>query len=305
VHHDQLRTATYHGPNKHLLAYRFNEHDVILTTYDTLRLDGAAEGPLYRQQWRRLILDEGLEFPLAINNTSLTVYLAHHVRSRASQTFKAACSIKSQHRWCLTGTPIHNSLHDYGALLSFLGIPGFTEKKIFENLVAKPIKENEPEGFARLQALVRGTCLRRTKESISHVLRLPQRQENIEHVYLDEHDQVLYEFFKARCASLASGIKTTDDTLAQSDDKQRGGIICLLNFLRSICNHGEQLLPDTALRIWDTRDQSVALPGEALMRDNDCDSPRYSAKVQALLRNLLIAHTPPNDISEQSIPAKR
>jgi hypothetical protein len=25
-----------------------------------LRLDGAAEGPLYQQQWRRLILDEGL-----------------------------------------------------------------------------------------------------------------------------------------------------------------------------------------------------------------------------------------------------
>jgi hypothetical protein len=59
------------------------------------------------------------------------------------------------------------------------------------------------------------------------------------------------------------------------------------------------------MRIWDTRDQSMVARGEVTMRGNDCDSPRYSAKVLALLRNLLTAHTPPNDIDEHYIPAKR
>jgi SNF2 family DNA or RNA helicase len=141
-----------------------------------------AEGPLYQTMWRRLVLDEGLTLILAIKISILSLYLAHHIRNRASQTFKAACSIKSYYRWCLTGTPIHNSLDDYGALLSFLSVPGFTEKVMFENWIAKPIKENKSEGYTRLQTLVRSTCLRRTKESIGDMLRLPQRQEKIEPV---------------------------------------------------------------------------------------------------------------------------
>lgn len=156
-----------------------------------------------------------------------------------------------------------------------------------------------------LQTLVRSTCLRRTKESIGDILRLPQRHEKIEHVYLSQEDQMLYDFFKEKVASLASGTKASHVTVTQSYNDQRGGIICLLNFLRSICNHGKQLLPDTALRIWYTRDQSMVTRGEVTMRENNGDSPRYSAKVLALLRNLLNAHTPANDVNENYIPAKR
>jgi SNF2 family DNA or RNA helicase len=63
VHYSQLRTATYHGLNRHLLASRFHEYDVILTTYETLRLDCEAQGPLYQNQWCRLVLDEGMKLP--------------------------------------------------------------------------------------------------------------------------------------------------------------------------------------------------------------------------------------------------
>jgi SNF2 family DNA or RNA helicase len=264
-----------------------------------------AEGPLYQHEWRRLVLDEGLTLFLAIKTQALNFYLAHHIRNRASQTFKAACSIKSYYRWCLTGTPIHNSLDDYGALLSFLDVPGFTERTMFERWITKPIRENKSEGYTMLQTLVRSTCLRRTKESMGDILRLPQRHEKIEHVYLSQEDQILYKFFKEKAASLASGTKASHVAVTRSDNDQRGGIICSLNFLRSICNHGEQLLPDTALRIWDTRDQSMVTRGDVTMRDNNGDASRYSAKVLALLRNLLTAHTPINDVNENYIPAKR
>jgi SNF2 family DNA or RNA helicase len=234
----------------------------------------------------------------------LNIQLAHHIRNRASQIFVAACSIRSYCRWCLTGTPIHNSLDDYGALLTFLRVPGLTERNMFEFWIAKPIKEKKLEGFTRLQTLVRSTCLRRTKESIGDVLRLPNRQEKIEYVPLNQQDQIVYDFFKARSANLASRNGTSNTAVPQLDDTLSGGIICLLNFLRLICNHGEQLLPETALRMWNTRDQSMATLGEIRISD-ESHSPRYSAKVMALLRNLVESHTPRNNLEGNYIPVKR
>lgn len=186
-----------------------------------------------------------------------------------------------------------------------MGVPGFTEKRMFDLWIAKPIKEKKPEGFLRLQTLVRSTCLRRTKESIGVVLRLPQRQEKIEWVSLNQQDQILYDFFKERCATLASGMKTANTAVTRLDSAERGGIICLLNFLRFICNHGERLLPDTALRVWNTRDKSTATSMAVITRDNNGDSPRYSAKLLALLKNLLAAHTPTTYFEGDYKPVKR
>ncbi|KAI5923344.1 P-loop containing nucleoside triphosphate hydrolase protein [Camillea tinctor] len=71
--------------------------DIVLTTYEILRSEYTLNGPLYSQLW----------WP-------------HHIRNRESQVFMACCQVRAQYRWCLTGTPIQNSLDDYGALLSFL-----------------------------------------------------------------------------------------------------------------------------------------------------------------------------------------
>jgi SNF2 family DNA or RNA helicase len=149
---------------------------------------------------------------------------------------------------------------------------------MFEHWIAKPIKENKAEGFTRLQTLVRSTCLRRTKESIGGVLNLPPRQEKIEPVYLSQQDQTLYDFFKEKSASLVSGTQTGHAAVTLSQNNQRGGVICLLNFLKT---------------------------GDVSMRDINDELPRYSAKVLALLRNLLVAHTRTDDINEDYIPAKR
>ena len=60
IHDGQLRTALYHGPHRHSLAEHFDEQDLVLTTYETLRADYEAKGPLYENQWHRVVLDEGM-----------------------------------------------------------------------------------------------------------------------------------------------------------------------------------------------------------------------------------------------------
>lgn len=51
----------YHGSNRHQVAKTWGDADVVLTTYDTLKSDGAFDGPLVNTKWARVILDEGID----------------------------------------------------------------------------------------------------------------------------------------------------------------------------------------------------------------------------------------------------
>lgn len=55
----QLKTIVYHGPSRKRLSDQMDRSDVILTTYETLRSDWVAKGPLYDRRWLRVVLDEG------------------------------------------------------------------------------------------------------------------------------------------------------------------------------------------------------------------------------------------------------
>lgn len=177
------------------------------------------------------------------DDTVLTVKLAtaHHVRNRSSQAFFSVCQLKARYRWCLTGTPVHNSLDDYGALLSFLRVYPFRAKSQFMTYVVKPMEERHKLGIRPLQELVRATCLRRTKQHAlaSGLLRLPPRSEKTCSVDLHPHDQVLYDCVKRELQKTASG----------SAKAEQGNVMVLLNYLRLICNHGEQLVPHLAKSI--------------------------------------------------------
>jgi SWI/SNF-related matrix-associated actin-dependent regulator of chromatin subfamily A3 len=181
-------------------------------------------------------------------------YLAHRIRNRTSDTFEAACSIQARNRWCLTGTPIHNSLDDYGALLSFIQVSPFTSKTAFDYWIAKPIKQQQPRGLERFRKLVSATCLRRTKDLIKQELRLPPRIEREESIELDTSDRELYDFIRARTARFAAGISSSDESAPR---RHSGNILPIINHLRRICNHGVDLLPPDVVRAWQTRDSAI------------------------------------------------
>jgi len=56
----QIVCGTYHGSNREQLAKEWQNFDVILTTYSTLRSEWRPTGPLFRTKWARVILDEGI-----------------------------------------------------------------------------------------------------------------------------------------------------------------------------------------------------------------------------------------------------
>ncbi|KAJ0108129.1 uncharacterized protein J7T55_007248 [Diaporthe amygdali] len=136
-----------------------------------------------------------------------------------------------------------NSLDDYGALLSFVGIYPFREKSKFSSWIVKPVKQKDFFGVQSFQTLVRATCLRRTKQKAlsSGKLTLPPRSERTQIVRLHPDDQALYDRVTKATREKALKLDKHPQKGSSTKDKENN-ILVLLNFLRRICNH-EQLLP--------------------------------------------------------------
>ncbi|EHK18835.1 uncharacterized protein TRIVIDRAFT_193915 [Trichoderma virens Gv29-8] len=235
IHPGALKIAIYHGSDRQKLQDSLQNSDITLTTYETMRRDWEENGALFTRQWLRVVLDE-----------------AHHIRARDSKTFKAACDIQARSRWCLTGTPIHNSLDDFAALLSFVGVPVFMKKSLFDFWITRPIKENHLCGLQRLRLLIKGTCLRRTKKLIKLSDQLPDPREQITWVELLPADRDLYTFFEKEAANIASGSYRYNIENSNSNDQKNNNILKFINALRLICDHGEYLLPRSAVELWRT-----------------------------------------------------
>ena len=209
----------YHGQSRNILQKTLERCTVVLTTYETLvsempenkkperkqsagidekmvdlttcpemnenqrkkqkRAMSDKGGPLFRIRWHRLVLDEAQE----IKNAQT---LAAH----------AACAIKATRRWCLSGTPLQNSIDDLYSYLKFLRhypLSDFTE---FKSLIRDPISRNRPEiGFQRLHTYLAPILLRRTKSSKidgEPIVELPERRVNILRCKFNEKERNFY-----------------------------------------------------------------------------------------------------------------
>ncbi|KAI1270779.1 hypothetical protein F5Y07DRAFT_385129 [Xylaria sp. FL0933] len=239
IHSGQVKSLIYHGPGKHRFSSRFDRVDIVLTTYETLRSEHILEGPLYSQRWLRIVLDE-----------------AHRIRNGQSQSFAACCRIRAEHRWCLTGTPVQNSLDDYGALLSFLGVYPFHDKKQFDRWIVKPFQDSGRNAIETLRRLVAATCLRRTKANCDLSTPLPQRSEEVEEVNLLQNDQEIYEFFKRKIQSIV--MPNFQDSGASTNKRSKHvNILSIITLLRAVCDHVE-LLPQTAIDSWKREDANMS-----------------------------------------------
>ncbi|KAI9891466.1 MAG: hypothetical protein M1814_002785 [Vezdaea aestivalis] len=240
----------YHGPNRHRSL--FVNTDLVITTYETLRSDWRTEGHLFSTPWYRVVLDEGhkrISYSIGCY-PELTIRQAHHIRNRSSQIFKAAYALKSSRRWCLTGTPIHNSIDDFGALLAFLHTPSFEDKSAFDFWISRPMKMDHRRGLEPLKALIKTICLRRTKSQLKDACELTTRTERIDYVKLKNRDQTLYDFFKLKCSKVAQGLLSKGKFPSDTGKDKEENFLSLLLTLRLVCDHGEQILPQPAQEVW-------------------------------------------------------
>lgn len=186
--------------------------------------------------------------------------IAHEIRNRTTKQFQALASISALHRWCLTGTPIQNSLNDLGALVSFLKVPVLEKAPTFRKLITNPATTESSDRFQNLWILLQTICLRRTRE----ILKLPEPITERRRLPLTESEQSEYD-------GLLKQGRTDIDMAVSKRGKRSINSVYLQSFLRLrlFCNNGSTnmdlqpgptglpLDPDEALAYLQQREEGV------------------------------------------------
>ncbi|KAI9736111.1 MAG: hypothetical protein M1818_006287 [Claussenomyces sp. TS43310] len=262
-----LKYHIYHGSSRIKDVNRLADFDLVITTYGSVasefnkRSKRAGDFPLEEINWFRIVLDE-----------------AHMIREQSTLQSKAICRLQAQRRWAVTGTPVQNRLDDLGALIKFLRIKPFDDKRGFAQYILAPCKNADPEILPKLRLLVDSITLRRLKDRID----LPARHDKIVRLDFDAEERQLYDVFAKNASDRVA-------VLTNQREKSLGGrayvhILQSILRLRLICAHGKELLSEEDLKIMAgiSKASAIELDGE-----EDDDKPALSPKQAYDMFNLM------------------
>lgn len=228
---DTLRVHIYYGDergNSAATTGAINASDVVLTTYGVLSKEFERQAlnqsssliALYAIQWQRVILDE-----------------AHSIKNRATTYFKACAELTAKHRWCLTGTPIQNSLDDLFSLLCFLQYEPWSRVAWWKRVIASPYDSGDTaNALGRLKVVLTPILLRRTKNSRDRngnsIVNLPPKHMERVSLEFSEQERVFYQALYDKSLAEFNGFVATGTTMSSYI-----AIFALLLRLRQACDH--------------------------------------------------------------------
>lgn len=94
----------------------------------------------------------------------LMSHIAHMIRSMKTKLYQSVSRIQSKFRWCLTGTPIQNTLEDLASLVAFVRSSHLDSFSKFCKTFILPLQGGHPDGEDNLRILLDSVCLRRTQK---------------------------------------------------------------------------------------------------------------------------------------------
>jgi len=141
----RLSVQMVHGQGKKLPWNELRNFDIILTTYGTLSAEYKRyEKYIEDQRKAGNILDREIDqapmkklFPLVgpqSNFYRVILDEAQCIKSKQTGAARAACFLKSQTRFCLTGTPMMNNVGELYSLIHFLKIKPYNEYTTFQKV---------------------------------------------------------------------------------------------------------------------------------------------------------------------------
>ncbi len=170
-----LRVYNQTGVDRDRTKKRYDEYDVVLTSYGTLRRDILF---LKDVPFNYVILDE-----------------SQYIKNPLSQTAKAVRLLQARHRLALTGTPVENSTIELWSLFSFLNPGLLGNLNYFKGAFARPIEQSrDPEAAELLRKLVFPFILRRTKDEVEKDL--PPKVENLVYCEMSPPQKKLYNHWR-------------------------------------------------------------------------------------------------------------
>jgi non-specific serine/threonine protein kinase len=165
----------HHGPTRIRNTEEFLKHNIIITTYGTLRSD--------IRHFTQLVFDYVvLDESQAIKNPS-------------SKVTKAASLLRAKNRLCMSGTPLQNNTFDIYAQMNFLNPGMLGSVEFFRQEFAVPIdKFGEPEQKEHLKKILYPFILRRTKEQVAKDL--PDKTETVLFCEMEDDQRKIYDAYR-------------------------------------------------------------------------------------------------------------
>lgn len=219
-----LKTFVFHGTNRqtnNITVEELQKYDVILMSYNSLesmyrkqekgfkRKNGMhkEQSVIHQIQFHRVILDE-----------------AHNIKQRTTGSAKACFTLKADHKWCLSGTPLQNRIGEFFSLVRFLDIKpfacyfckqcpcsqlnwemnednrckgcnhsGMQHVSVFNQELLNPIQKYGNKGpgaeaFRKLRILTDRFMLRRIKRDHSSSMELPAKEIYVDRQFFGEEE---------------------------------------------------------------------------------------------------------------------
>jgi SNF2 family DNA or RNA helicase len=123
----------FDGPNRiERIGDLTHFEGVVLAPYSVM----STYSTLHDFKWDRLILDEG-----------------HEVRNSKTKIHKCLAALSSDIRWIVSGTPVFNSMKDFVALCSFVGLTRGDVLRDYEKIRQKYVLRRTKESMSTIQTI--------------------------------------------------------------------------------------------------------------------------------------------------------
>jgi hypothetical protein len=219
--------AIHHGSERNTDITSYQDKNLIITSYGTLRNDIEIFGTV---TFGYAVLDE-----------------SHMIKNPESKVFKAMQLIKANNRIALSGTPLQNNTTDLYAQMHFLNPGILGSREFFTNEFSVPIDRGDKVKAESLRKMIYPFLLRRSKEAVAKDL--PEKTETVIYCTLEKEQRVIYNWFKDKYRKIIMskidevGIAKSGITIIEGMMKLRQ--ICdspaLLNEDKKYSNHSVKL----------------------------------------------------------------
>ncbi|XP_076887621.1 helicase-like transcription factor CHR28 [Bidens hawaiensis] len=241
-----LSVLVYYGVNRTKDPVELTKYDVIITTYAIVSMEVPKQPfdedddetkikisptkkrkypptestacPLAKLRWFRVILDE-----------------AQSIKNYKTQVARACWGLRAKRRWCLSGTPIQNSIDDLYSYFRFLKYDPYSVYKKFCTQIKAPIQRNPNLGYKKLQVILKTIMLRRTKGTLlkgEPIISLPSKTIILKRVDFSAEERSFYQSLEAEARALFEKYAA-----AGTVKENYVNILLMLLRLRQACDH--------------------------------------------------------------------
>lgn len=147
--------------------------------------------PLTRLRFWRVAIDE-----------------AQLVESSTAKAAAMALKLHTEHRWCVTGTPLSRGLEDLQGLMAFLKVQPYADKYWWKRVIQQPYETGSRAARARLLQLLRpaagGLLWRSAKADVKNELGIPPQYHHLTNLKFSAIERHFYARQHQECVGAAS-----------------------------------------------------------------------------------------------------